>query len=37
VLQRFGHVDTLLNARGHSATPFFEISEQEWQRIIDID
>src|ERR1039457_625919 len=38
VLQRFGHVDTLINAAGvNSATPFFEISEQEWQRIIDID
>ena len=38
VLGRFGHVDTLINAAGvNSATPFFEISEQEWQRIIDID
>ena len=38
VLQRFGHVDTLINAAGvNSATPFFEITEQEWQRIIDID
>jgi NAD(P)-dependent dehydrogenase (short-subunit alcohol dehydrogenase family) len=38
VLQRFGHVDTLLNAAGvNSSTPFFEISEQEWQRILDID
>jgi NAD(P)-dependent dehydrogenase (short-subunit alcohol dehydrogenase family) len=38
VLQRFGHVDTLINAAGvNSATPFFEISEQEWQRILDIN
>jgi NAD(P)-dependent dehydrogenase (short-subunit alcohol dehydrogenase family) len=38
VLGRFGHVDTLINAAGvNSATPFFEISEQEWQRIIDIN
>ena len=38
VLERFGHGDTLINAAGvNSATPFFEIGEQEWQRIIDID
>jgi len=38
VLERFGHVDTLVNAAGvNSGTPFFEITEQEWQRIIDID
>jgi NAD(P)-dependent dehydrogenase (short-subunit alcohol dehydrogenase family) len=38
VLQRFGHVDTLLNAAGvNSGTPFFEIGEEEWQRIMDID
>jgi NAD(P)-dependent dehydrogenase (short-subunit alcohol dehydrogenase family) len=38
VLGRFGHVDTLINAAGvNSVTPFFEISEQEWQRLIDID
>ena len=38
VLQRFGHVDTLLNAAGvNSSTPFFEITEQEWQRILDIN
>jgi NAD(P)-dependent dehydrogenase (short-subunit alcohol dehydrogenase family) len=38
VLGRFGHVDTLLNAAGvNSSTPFFEISEQEWQRILDIN
>jgi NAD(P)-dependent dehydrogenase (short-subunit alcohol dehydrogenase family) len=38
VLERFGHVDTLVNAAGvNSGTPFFEIGEQEWQRILDID
>jgi NAD(P)-dependent dehydrogenase (short-subunit alcohol dehydrogenase family) len=38
VLQRFGHVDTLLNAAGvNSSTPFFEIGEAEWQRILDIN
>jgi len=38
VLDRFGHVDVLINAAGvNSATPFFEISEAEWQRILDID
>jgi len=38
VLQRFGHVDILLNAAGvNSATPFFEIGEAEWHRILDID
>jgi len=38
VLQRFGHVDTLINAAGvNSATPFFEITEAEWHRLLDID
>jgi NAD(P)-dependent dehydrogenase (short-subunit alcohol dehydrogenase family) len=38
VLKRFGHVDILLNAAGvNSSTPFFEISEEEWHRILDID
>jgi NAD(P)-dependent dehydrogenase (short-subunit alcohol dehydrogenase family) len=38
VLDRFGHVDILVNAAGvNSGTPFFEISEVEWQRIMDID
>jgi len=38
VLHRFGHVDTLINAAGvNSATPFFEIGEQEWHRILDIN
>lgn len=38
VLQRFGRVDILVNAAGiNSATPFFDISEEEWRRILDID
>jgi NAD(P)-dependent dehydrogenase (short-subunit alcohol dehydrogenase family) len=38
ILERFGQVDILLNAAGiNSGTPFFEITEAEWQRIIDID
>ena len=38
VLRSFGHVDILLNAAGiNSGTPFFEISEEEWQRILDVD
>jgi NAD(P)-dependent dehydrogenase (short-subunit alcohol dehydrogenase family) len=38
VLKRFGHVDILVNAAGvNSGTPFFEITEEEWQRILDID
>lgn len=33
-----GAVDILMNAAGvNSATPFFEISEEEWQRIVDIN
>jgi NAD(P)-dependent dehydrogenase (short-subunit alcohol dehydrogenase family) len=38
VLETFGQVDILLNAAGiNSATPFFEISEEEWQRILDVN
>jgi NAD(P)-dependent dehydrogenase (short-subunit alcohol dehydrogenase family) len=38
IMQRFGRVDILVNAAGvNSATPFFEISEEEWHRILDID
>ena len=38
VLQRFGRVDILVNAAGvNSATPFFEITDEEWHRILDID
>ena len=38
VLERFGRVDILINAAGvNSATPFFEITDEEWHRILDID
>jgi len=38
VIERFGKVDILVNAAGvNSATPFFEITEEEWHRILDID
>jgi NAD(P)-dependent dehydrogenase (short-subunit alcohol dehydrogenase family) len=38
VLAAFGKVTILLNAAGvNSPTPFFEISEEEWHRILDID
>jgi NAD(P)-dependent dehydrogenase (short-subunit alcohol dehydrogenase family) len=38
VLQESGSVDILLNAAGiNSGTPFFEISEEEWQRILDVN
>ena len=38
ILKRFGQVDILINAAGvNSATPFFDISEEEWHRILDVD
>jgi len=38
ILGQFGQVDILLNAAGiNSATPFFEITEQEWQKILDVN
>jgi NAD(P)-dependent dehydrogenase (short-subunit alcohol dehydrogenase family) len=38
VIERFGRVDILVNAAGvNSATPFFDITEEEWHRILDID
>jgi NAD(P)-dependent dehydrogenase (short-subunit alcohol dehydrogenase family) len=37
-LVNFGAVDVLLNAAGiNSSTPFFEIAEAEWTRILDVD
>ncbi len=34
----FGKVDILINAPGiNSSTPFFEISEQEWDKILDVN
>jgi len=38
ILEELGHVDILINAAGvNSATPFFEISEEEWHRLLDVD
>jgi NAD(P)-dependent dehydrogenase (short-subunit alcohol dehydrogenase family) len=38
VLSLWGRVDILLNAPGiNSGTPFFEITEEEWQRILDVN
>ena len=38
ILKEFGHVDILLNAAGiNSGTPFLEITEEEWDRILDVD
>jgi NAD(P)-dependent dehydrogenase (short-subunit alcohol dehydrogenase family) len=38
VLSSLGSVDILLNAAGiNSPTPFFEIAEEEWQRILDVN
>lgn len=35
---KLGHVTILLNAAGvNSGTPFFEITEAEWHRLLDID
>jgi len=37
-LTRFGSVDILINAAGiNSGTPFFEITEAEWQKILDVN
>jgi len=37
-LRNFGHADILLNAAGiNSGTPFFEITEEEWHRILDVN
>jgi len=37
-LENFGRVDILLNGAGiNSATPFFEITEAEWDRILSVD
>jgi NAD(P)-dependent dehydrogenase (short-subunit alcohol dehydrogenase family) len=38
MLAEWGRIDILMNAAGiNSGTPFFEITEEEWQRIIDVD
>ena len=37
-LANFGSVDIVLNAAGiNSSTPFFDIQETEWERILDVD
>ena len=38
VIAKFGKVDILLNAPGiNSSTPFLEISEEEWEKIISVN
>ena len=38
ILAEFGQVDILVNGAGiNSATPFLDIGEEEWQRIVDVD
>lgn len=38
VVQAFGRVDVLVNAAGiNSATPIFEITEQEWNKILSVN
>lgn len=38
IVAAFGRIDILVNAPGvNSATPFLDISEEEWQRIMDVD
>ncbi len=38
VVEEWGRVDILLNAPGiNSATPFFEITEEEWERILKVN
>lgn len=38
ILERLGRIDVVINAAGvNSGTPFFEITEEEWHRLLDID
>ena len=38
ILEKFGRADILVNGAGiNSATPFLDIAEEEWDRIIDVD
>ena len=37
-VSEYGHVDILLNAAGiNSGTPFFDITDDEWHRILEVD
>lgn len=37
-IENFGRVDILINAAGiNSGTPFFEITDEEWRHILDVD
>jgi len=38
ILAEFGRIDILINAAGiNSGTPFLEITEEEWHKILDVD
>lgn len=38
ILKKWQRIDILINAPGiNSTTPFFEIQEEEWQRILDVN
>ena len=38
IANKLGHTSILINAPGiNSSTPFFDISEQEWQKIMDVN
>ncbi|HFE52499.1 MAG TPA: SDR family oxidoreductase [Bacteroidetes bacterium] len=38
IIDTFGRVDILVNAPGiNSSTPFFEITEEEWHKILDVN
>ena len=38
IMEKYGRVDILLNAPGiNSATPFFELEESEWDKIINVN
>lgn len=38
ILETLGRIDVVVNAAGaNSGTPFFEITEEEWHRLLDID
>ncbi|MCJ7812419.1 SDR family oxidoreductase, partial [bacterium] len=38
IIKTFNHVDILINAPGiNSKTPFFDIQEEEWERILNVN